>query len=143
MSTHTLVTPSPGEMSLKMTVEDMVRDICQATNLNIRQLADNYPDNTFDQKIDFMFYRIIQEQVNNIIRHAMATKVIIQLSSLPKQILLHISDDRIGFDTFGVAGGIGLRNINSHAAFYDGSVQIISSPGKGCTLEVMIPLERR
>ena len=53
---------------------------------------------------------------------------------------LSIADNGVGFDKLKKDNGIGLRNIRSREEFYSGNMNIISSPGKGCRLEVTIPM---
>ena len=84
--------------------------------------------------------RIVQEQLNNILKHAKATRVAINLLQNKKSILLTISDDGIGFDTTKKRKGSGLGNIKSRAASYNGTADFVSRTGKGCVLTVMFPL---
>jgi two-component system sensor histidine kinase UhpB len=53
---------------------------------------------------------------------------------------LSVADNGVGFDTSQKGNGIGLKNIKSRIEFYSGKMDIISSPGNGCTLKVYIPL---
>jgi signal transduction histidine kinase len=50
-----------------------------------------------------------------------------------------IADNGVGFNTNEQSSGIGLKNINSRINFYSGKMNLVSAPGKGCTLEVSIP----
>jgi signal transduction histidine kinase len=102
----------------------------------------------YDDKIEHMLtsgqkalvYRIVQEQLDNIIRHADAKQVSIVM--LKKDDLLHltISDDGKGFDLSKQIKGGGLAGINSRVEAARGSFFMQSSPGKGCRLAVSIPL---
>jgi signal transduction histidine kinase len=83
----------------------------------------------------------VQEQINNIIKHSHAKNATIQLALRSGHILLIVKDDGIGFDSSKTSGGIGLRNISHRVGLYDGVIKIISAPGKGCTLEITIPLK--
>jgi len=91
-----------------------------------------------DQKI--MIYRIIQEQTNNIIKYASARSVQILINESRGQVSVIVSDDGKGFDPSKKSGGIGLTNICNRADAYNGRVNIISSLGNGCILEVQFPL---
>jgi signal transduction histidine kinase len=103
----------------------------------------NYKEDKIDSGIKLMFYRIVQEQLNNIFKHANASQVSIQITTTNESTILAIRDNGKGFDTSKTRGGIGLRNISNRAKFYDGSTKVISFPGKGCTLEVIIPLQKQ
>jgi two-component system sensor histidine kinase UhpB len=89
-----------------------------------------------EQKITI--YRIIQEQLNNILKHAEASGVTIELSREEEQIRLLVADDGKGFDPRTRRNGVGISNIISRAELYNGRVEIVSSPGKGCRLEVIL-----
>jgi signal transduction histidine kinase len=79
----------------------------------------------------------VQEQINNILKHAAAQKVIVNLVKDNKKTLLSIKDDGVGFDTSAKANGVGLLNIKTRASLFNGEVSIISAPGKGCELRVL------
>ena len=89
-----------------------------------------------EQKINV--YRIIQEQLNNILKHAQASTVAIDLNKQREQIRLRVEDDGKGFDPRARRNGVGLSNIISRAELYNGKVEIDSAPGKGCRLEVIL-----
>ena len=82
----------------------------------------------------------MQEQLNNIIKHARATEVSIRLSQNNRIILLAITDNGIGFDTHKKTRGIGLANIKSRAAIYNERAEIFSQPDQGCCLSVTFPV---
>jgi signal transduction histidine kinase len=89
-------------------------------------------------------YRIVQEALNNAIKHAHAREILVMLDgSESKQLCLSISDDGVGFvpgpgeET--QTGGFGMKTMRERAATLGGSLKVISAPGKGTTIEVMIP----
>jgi LytS/YehU family sensor histidine kinase len=84
-------------------------------------------------------FRIVQEQVKNIMKYSQATEVTIKLDIDENETRLVIRDNGIGFDPGKTYRGIGLSNIHDRARFYNGSTDIQSSPGKGCLLTVTIP----
>ena len=86
-----------------------------------------------------MLFRIIQEQINNIIRHADADKIQISLQSDAEYIILTVADNGKGFDTSNFKKGSGLTNITNRAGLFNGQVEINASPGKGCSLSISIP----
>lgn len=137
---HQLIIPSVGSTKLVNAVEDLVADIEAVTTLKFDLLVEGFDDERINKNINLMFYRIIQEQLNNIIKHASAEKVIIEMSSADNHLFLRITDDGEGFDLQKTAGGIGLRNIRNRVELHNGTTRILSAPGKGCKLEVMIPV---
>lgn len=92
--------------------------------------------------IDLILFRLVQEVLNNIIKHARATRIAIKLEYLEKAILLQIEDNGIGFKPDELAAdkkGMGLQNINKRAAIVGGEVTITSTPGEGTAILIFIP----
>ena len=85
-------------------------------------------------------YRIIQEQVSNILKHAAANTVSIFLQAGNHDLVLLIEDDGVGFDPQVKAKGIGLKNMENRARLMNGILSVTSIPGKGCTVRVEIPV---
>ena len=137
---HSLVAPSLGNVTLVSALRELIGDIHRAKTLQLELTIDNFDEKSADKEMKLMFYRIAQEQINNILKHSQASNATVQLSTATGRNVLIIKDNGIGFDTSEKAEGIGFRNIKNRAGFYDGNVSIISSPGKGCTVEVSIPL---
>lgn len=85
-------------------------------------------------------YRIMQEQLRNILKHAKAQKVEVTLTLERNKLKLIISDNGVGFDLHGVKKGIGLANMKRRALLFAGSFQVVSAPGAGCVVQVELPL---
>jgi signal transduction histidine kinase len=75
-------------------------------------------------------------------KHAGAKNVLVQLRANKETIGLSIEDNGVGFENGTVSKGIGLRNISNRIGIYDGAMQIIAAPGKGCKLDISIPMRR-
>jgi two-component system sensor histidine kinase UhpB len=138
---RTLVAPSLGDITLLKAIENLIELIELTKSLHLELSVGNFHEDTLDKDIKLMIYRIVQEQVNNILKHSRAKNVFIQLSLTAENLVLVVKDDGIGFDTNKSTRGIGLRNITNRAEYYDGNARIISAPGLGCTLEVTIPAQ--
>ena len=95
------------------------------------------------KEISLCAYRILQEGLRNIVRHAKATGVHVTLS--PKNGILHllIKDNGIGFDpaSEGVKTGLGIASMTERARLLQGSLSIESRPGKGTAIKLAVPLE--
>ncbi len=87
------------------------------------------------------FYRIAQEALANVSRHARATRVDVALTCIGSYLLLRIEDDGAGFDANAAPRGMGLRNMRARAEEFDGSLEIISHPGGGTTVELRLPFD--
>lgn len=87
-------------------------------------------------------YRITQEALNNVMQHAQANHVRINLTTTPTTLMLHIADDGVGFDvdTLDNSSRFGLRGVNERVRLLNGRFHITSSPKAGTQLEVVIGL---
>ena len=117
-----------------------VRDFVQKIKQNLRiHLEINGLDQRMDSTTELVLFRIVQELMGNIIKHAQATEVFIQLSRESGELLLCVEDNGVGFDsTNQKSGGVGLRNIQNRVAYLHGSVEIDSQPGRGCSVVVKV-----
>jgi signal transduction histidine kinase len=85
-------------------------------------------------------YRVAQEALNNIVKHAQASRVEIRLDTCDGQINLEIRDDGIGFDPQGqFPGHLGLHTMRERVARLGGTLDIESGPGRGTHLRAHIP----
>ncbi|PKO82961.1 MAG: two-component sensor histidine kinase [Betaproteobacteria bacterium HGW-Betaproteobacteria-11] len=88
-------------------------------------------------------YRIAQETLNNIVRHALAQRVRIRLEQVADGIALRIADDGCGFDSARRSGsGLGLLGMRERAEALGGCFLVHSAPGQGCEIEVFLPLAK-
>lgn len=136
---HSLVPPSLGEIGLKEALQDLVEEINNTNKLKMHLVYKSQKETILDQEMELTLYRIVQEQINNILKHSQATNATISLQKDTTTVILNISDNGVGFDTATISKGIGLKNIHSRVEFYAGTINIISAPGKGCTLEIYVP----
>jgi signal transduction histidine kinase len=84
------------------------------------------------------FFRLAQEALNNIIKHARATQVWLEYDSQDNQTQLHIKDDGLGFDPSGQpAGRHGLAIMQERSELIEAEISIISQPGKGTQIEII------
>ena len=138
--THSLVAPTLGDNSLQEILKEFIQEVNSTHAIEVKLVNEMNKGQMKDKKKELMIYRIIQEQMNNIYKHAQAKTMIIHLKAEDGCLSLSIAVNGVGFDTLKKDNGIGLRNIRSRVEFYSGNMNIISSPGKGCRLEVTIPM---
>ena len=108
------------------------------TKLKISFNAEGLHEASLNEEQKVTIYRIVQEQLNNVLKHAQASSVNIQLNTAGDHVNLLIEDNGKGFDTNAQRKGIGITNIISRAELFNGKVKIDSSPGNGCRLEVIL-----
>jgi len=138
---HSLVAPSLGDMGLREALQELADGNNQVNGLQVYlQFDEAYYLKDVDKNKDLMLYRIAQEQLNNIVKYARATEAVISVQIENEMLVMSITDNGQGFDPEQKAKGIGLKNIFSRVEFYNGSMNIISAPGKGCMLKVSIPV---
>jgi len=89
---------------------------------------------------DVFIFRIIQESLTNIIKHAEATQIHIKLHYTKKHLQVEIVDNGVGFIPFEKSDSNGIKNITSRAKLLDGVAEFISVPGKGTIVKVKIPI---
>lgn len=93
-----------------------------------------------DMQSRLMIGRIFQESINNIIKHAEASNIIIKLALENNHCILSIADNGKGFNMGKQSGGSGLSNIHDRARLIGGSAQILSISGEGTVVKLTIPL---
>lgn len=129
---------------LKNNLADAIREF--VSKLNTRTLnVDVYTeglDQRLDSGVETMLYRVVQECVNNTIKHAAATNLDISLIRDKDGISGTIEDNGKGFDAQdpGIRNGIGIRNITSRIDYLKGSIDIDSAPGRGTLIALHVPL---
>ncbi len=140
--TRGITTETIVHLGLTEAISNMAADIMEANPVTIHCKLNGFIENSVDKKFKLNIYRIIQEQLNNIIKHAKAKEITISLSQKNMSVMLNITDDGVGFDTNKKQSGIGVDNIKSRAAGYNGTAGFVSQPGQGCILNVVFPITR-
>lgn len=129
-----------SNVGLYEAVDNMIRDTMEVDQVKITCTLKGFKEDMLNNKFKLNLFRIVQEQINNILKHAKATTVKITLTQNKKSITLIISDNGVGFDTSKKQKGIGIANIKSRAALYQGTAVFTSKPGQSCTLTVSFPV---
>jgi two-component system sensor histidine kinase UhpB len=127
--------PVFDEDGLKDAIQSLLANIGRVRDLNFSLKVNDADCNRYlndDQKL--MIYRIVQEQLNNIVKYAKARNVSIALEIDPPRAIVDIKDDGVGFEPDKLEAGIGLKNIRGRLHMFNGQLEIISAPGKGCEL---------
>jgi PAS domain S-box-containing protein len=137
-----LVPPSVKDLGLIESINDLVESLQMTNALQVQFTHSGDFDNIIDDKQKLMLFRIIQEQVSNVLKHAEATRITIDLKLNDKLINLSIVDNGKGFELEKVKfkKGVGLSNIESRAHLFNGEVIITTAPEKGCKLFIQVPI---
>jgi len=136
-----LITPGLREIGLIDSIEDIIEDMRRTKERLVIDLdLQNISEEQIEDRRKLTLFRIVQEQLNNIVKHARATRVWIRLSVEGDHIVLTVGDNGVGFDVTRHRKGVGITNIISRAELFNGKVEIQSMPGEGCVLSVSLPL---
>lgn len=129
------------ELGLKATLEEMVNHWSDRNPGLKLEIACCDEVDSLEKNITRQVFRVIQECLTNVVRHANASRVRISLEILPdKQLRLQVADNGMGCDLNRVNGGFGLLGIKERIRSLDGEVQLHSQPGQGLSLLASIPL---
>lgn len=126
-------------MGLVDSIKNLIDDLKVIHLIKIEFHAEGIDEECLDEKLQLNIFRIVQEQLNNILKHSKAAKASIHLTRNANEIILLISDNGQGFDILKERKGIGLISITHRADLYNGKVMIVSKPGKGVQLKVVLP----
>jgi signal transduction histidine kinase len=124
------------EKSLEQAILELLDNLQRSTNITSIshiQLPDSIPI-----EISTPIYRIIQESLTNIYKHAKATEVRLELIMIDKSLQLKIQDNGVGFDLTQNTTGFGLKSMRDRTLSLGGHFHIQSDPGSGCTITVKI-----
>ena len=123
-------------------ITDMLGNISRVYDLKFITNWEGIDEPQLSDQLKLTIYRILQEQLNNILKHAKAKTVSIELKQHVILLELNIKDDGIGFDVSSKRNGVGLQNIISRTELFNGNVSINSQPGKGCELIVYFNIKQ-
>ncbi len=132
----------PGSL-LKLGLVPALNDLCEKLKkkdeLEISLEAFEM-DHRFKETAEITIYRLIQEMLNNVIKHAKASEVIVQLMNNNENFNITVEDNGIGFNVYEAlnSGGMGLKSIESRVKYLNGNLNIVSEQGKGTSVTVDI-----
>jgi signal transduction histidine kinase len=139
---HTLVSSVLLKFGLEYAIKDMANKYSNSqieieTNLGVI--------GRYQQNFEIKTYNIIQEFLNNILKHSKAEKALINLEEVKGELSLKISDDGIGFDKTKIKNkeGIGLNQIEARIQMMKGDFDVISSMNKGTIITVRLPILKK
>lgn len=137
---HQMVTNNVVRTGLANALKELIEKI-NSNSLQVNLQVDGLLQN-IDSDIQIVVYRIIQEAINNVIKHARANALDIELNMNGNKLKGTIKDNGIGFNTnqIGKMRGIGLDNIATRIKFLKGAYTLESEQGKGTKLLFEIPL---
>jgi len=94
---------------------------------------------TIADDLKLNIYRVVQEQLNNILKHAKASNIKVLVEAGDENIRVLVTDDGRGFEVDSKKNGIGLANMVNRVESFNGTIHIQSSPGNGCSIDINVP----
>lgn len=124
-------------------LEDLVDRVRSGSDIEVVFTHNKY-SRRFSEKIEVMIFRVIQELLNNGIKHSKAGRIDLAITAQDEIFTIRYTDDGVGFDTseFLDKGGLGLKSIASRVKFMAGTLDVKSSKGKGASFTIAVPYEK-
>ncbi len=135
---HNMMPQALIDQGLIPALRQLAHQAGNSSGLDIHwQLLGNDP--RFKANEEMMIYRIVQELLNNTVKHAKAREVWVQFSEEEHDYVLMVEDDGKGFDMNDQKQGLGLESIRSRAEYLGAEIEIDSRPGQGTSINLFIP----
>lgn len=131
------------DLGLVDSISQVFEDINASGKINIRFEHEGFGKECLKEEDRVAVYRIIQENLNNILKHSGAKKAFVKLTLRNGKLKLIMQDDGVGFDINKAKKGIGLRNIKNRVDYYRGSLRLETAPGEGCRMEITLKVQKR
>lgn len=139
---HNIMPATLSKLGLVPALKSLTEKISSDKGLQVQFIAHDF-SGRLDEQTEISIYRILLELVNNVVKHAAATKAIVQLVKYPDSINITVEDNGRGFDKENKPDektGIGLGSVAARVEYLKGAMDIDSTPGKGTTIVVDIPV---
>jgi signal transduction histidine kinase len=133
-------------LGLTKAIEALVRSASRATGIQFSSKIDDI-DEVFPEDLRINFYRIVQEGINNVMKHSGASEAEVRVEKMNRRIVLSVRDNGTGFasELRNIAigkGGFGMTGIKERAALLGGTIKVQSHPGAGSVLTVELDTAR-
>lgn len=133
---HRLRPPAMEVGGINISLEDLCSEVSGKTNLKIHYVGEHLPG--LPNEIAISLYRVVQESLTNILKHANARRVFVKLKYYKEYIVLSVKDDGKGILT-GAHQGTGLLGLEERLHLLGGEIKVESLPGKGVHLQAKVP----
>lgn len=142
MVAHNLMPESLVRFGLDTALKDFCESITGSGKLMVRYHSFGTEELKLEKNTEITLYRVIQELLNNSMKHAQATEAIVQLQKEGSLLTVTVEDNGKGFDThlLETSKGIGWSNIKNRVEYLKGAVAIVSAPGKGTGVTIELPV---
>jgi signal transduction histidine kinase len=133
--------PILDDLGLEPALRWLARSQGEACGLSVAVEIETLP--TLDNDVQTLLFRIAQEALNNVAKHARARHVLMRLVARGKHLQLQVADDGHGCDPQAIAdgGGSGLHGMRERLRLHGGRLELHSSPGNGARLRAVVPID--
>ena len=140
---HHMMPASLVSLGLADAIEDLIEDVRNDANIDVTSSLDINEAN-LSEGLQLQIYRIVQEFINNTIKHSQAGTLRIDLSIASDMLHLYLADNGIGYnvDTIDVLTGLGLQGVASRVKYLQGDLNDLTKIGVGCILEIRLPFSK-
>ena len=136
---RSLMNPSLGDLGLTESILELIDNVKLTGRLTAQLHVDSTLEKSLSENQKLMVYRIVQEAINNALKHAKAKNVQISVQDQDQWVELFIKDDGIGFNFATVKKGSGLKHIQNRVYLANGTLTVTSAPGEGCLIMINFP----
>ena len=138
---HNLLPESLMNKGLDVALQDFISSINESQLLNANYQSINL-SGSLPQPLQLSIYRIVQELINNIIKHSEATEALVQLNQNKSKLIITVEDNGKGFSFDKSKSGIGLQNIKSRLSLLKGKMEVDSNESMGTSVYIEFELEK-
>ena len=136
---HNLLPPSLTTLGLWKALEEWTQHIDHTATIHVSLHIDKVPDR-LPINIEFALFRVVQELLNNSLRHANATNILLAFDTDKDQLTFTYADDGTGLGEKGVQAGLGMTNMHSRLRAINSKMEIDELKEKGFGASVYVPL---
>jgi signal transduction histidine kinase len=136
--------PLLDDLGLEPALQTLTRDFAERTGISVDFDIDPEPNNDrVEPEVALAAYRIMQEALNNVSRHAETNSISASLFRTNEELQLSVEDHGVGFDphALGPQNSCGLQGMRERAHLVDGTLSLVSSPGKGTRVVFRVPIK--
>lgn len=128
------------DAALRWLVEDCRERLQVSIELHLPVLCGEERKRLYPSMYETTLFRVAQESLTNVARHAQATHVLLSLAQDATSITLRIHDDGQGYEPQRTRAGLGLSGMQERVSLLRGTLHLLSEPGRGTTVEASLPL---
>jgi len=140
MLAHALRPPVLDAAGINLSLEDYCRELSEQTHLTVAYRGVELPE--VPEEISISLFRLLQESMTNIVKHARAPQASVILTHQDGIITLTVQDNGVGFDVDAPRAGIGLVGMEERVRLLGGQLEIQSQPRQGTRVDALIPWKR-